>query len=205
VVDSGEPQTASSDEPAAPLPVSASPDEFLIVARALRAHGTQGEIACEIITEFPQRFKRTQRLFFSPPRAAGRMEPLAGVEPAPFAVEQARLAQHRGFPEVILKLTSIDDRDAAEALRGWLIQVPESEAWRLPRGRFYWRQIIGLRVVTTEGEEIGAVSEILETGANDVYVVKGPSGERLIPAVKQIVQEIAPERGEIVVALIPGM
>ena len=83
--------------------------------------------------------------------------------------------------------------------------MPEGEAWKLPRGRFYWHQIVGLRVVTTEGEEIGTVSEILETGANDVYVVKGSGGERLIPAIKQVVTEIAPERGEMVVSLIPGM
>jgi 16S rRNA processing protein RimM len=60
-------------------------------------------------------------------------------------------------------------------------------------------------VVTTEGEEIGTVAEILETGANDVYVVKGSGPERLIPAVKQFVIEIAPHRGEMVVSLLPGM
>ena len=65
--------------------------------------------------------------------------------------------------------------------------------------------IVGLRVVTAEGEAIGTVSEILETGANDVYVVKGAGGDRLIPAIKQVVTEIAPERGEMVVALLPGM
>ena len=97
------------------------------------------------------------------------------------------------------------DRDAADKLRGWLVQIPEREAWKLPRGRFYWHQILGLRVVTSEGEEIGTVAEILETGANDVYVVKGNGPERLIPAIKQVVQEIAPERGEIVVTLLPGM
>jgi 16S rRNA processing protein RimM len=102
-------------------------------------------------------------------------------------------------------LDGVPDRDAAEAIRGWLVQVPESEAWKLPRGRYYWHQIVGLRVVSTEGEEIGTVAEILETGANDVYVVKGEGGERLIPAVKQIVKKIAPDQGQIVVALIPGM
>ena len=112
---------------------------------------------------------------------------------------------HRGHPQVILGLEEITDLDAAEAIRGWLVQVPESEAWKLPRGRYYWHQIVGLRVVTTEGEALGTVSEILETGANDVYVVKGDGGERLIPAIKQVVKQIAPERGEIVVALIPGL
>ncbi|MCC7371334.1 MAG: 16S rRNA processing protein RimM [Chloroflexi bacterium] len=193
-------------EPAPGLPPSSADEVFLIVARVVRAHGTQGELACEIITEFPQRFRRTPRVYLSAPRGPGRMEPLAEVAPKPYDVTQARLAQHRGFPEVILKLEGLTDRDEADALRGWLVQVPESESWRLPRGRFYWHQIIGLRVVTAEGEPIGTVAEILETGANDVYVVKGATGgERLIPAVKQHVLEIAPERGEMVVSLIPGM
>ena len=181
------------------------PDAFLIVARVLRPHGAQGELACEIITEFPQRFRRTSRVFLTPARGPARLEPLAGAEPKPFAVTQARLVQHRGHPEVILTLEDVTDRDGAEALRGWLVQVPESESWKLPRGRFYWHQIIGLRVVTAEGEEIGTVTDILETGANDVYVVKADGRERLIPAIKQVVTEIAPERGEMVVSLIPGL
>jgi 16S rRNA processing protein RimM len=186
----------------------AHPDDFLIVARVLRAHGAQGEVACEIITEFPRRFGRTKRLFLSPPVGPGRVEPLGGVSPRPFDVTNARIAPRRGRAEVVLSLAGVADRDAAEALRGWLVQVPEREAWKLPRGRYYWHQIVGLRVVTTAGEEIGTVAEVLETGANDVYVVKavGVGGhERLIPAVKQVVKKIAPERGEMVVALLPGM
>lgn len=205
MVDSGETQAFVAGEDSGSPAAESLPEKYLIVARALRAHGVQGEIACEIITDFPQRFKRTKRLFLSPPRAPGHMEPLAGAEPKPFTVEQARLAQHRGFPEVLLKLEGVSNREGAEQFCGWLLQAPETEAWPLPRGRYYWSQIIGLRVVTSDGEEIGAVSEILETGANDVYVVKGPGGERLIPAVKQFVLEISPERGEIIVTLIPGM
>ena len=130
---------------------------------------------------------------------------MVGAASKAFAVTRARIATHRGHHEVILSLDQIADRDGAEAFRGWLVQVPETEAWKLPRGRYYWHQIVGLRVVTIEGELIGTVSEILETGANDVYVVKGDGGERLIPAIKQVVNEIAPERGEMVVTLIPGM
>jgi 16S rRNA processing protein RimM len=195
---------APIDASAAP-DAEAAPDAFLVVARVLRPHGTQGELSCEIVTEFPQRFRYTKRVFLSPPAGPGRGEPLDGATPRPYGVRRARVAPQRGQSELILSLEDVPDRDAAEALRGWIVQVPEREAWKLPRGRYYWHQIVGLRVVTAEGEEIGTVSEILETGANDVYVVKGSAGERLIPAVKQVVTEIAPERGEMVVALIPGL
>ena len=197
--------SASTEASAAPEGADDAPDAFLVVARVLRPHGTQGELACDIVTEFPQRFRRTKRVFLAPPAGPGRGEPLAGATPRPYGVNRARVAPHRGHSEVILSLDEVADRAAAEALRGWLVQVPENEAWKLPRGRYYWHQIVGLRVVTAGGEEIGTVSEILETGANDVYVVKGSGGERLIPAIKQVVTEIAPERGEMVVSLIPGL
>jgi 16S rRNA processing protein RimM len=180
-------------------------DAFLIVARVLRAHGVNGELACEIVTEFPERFRSTKRVFVTPPASPGSGEPLARATPQPMAVTRARLAPHRGHAEVIFQLADVSDRDEAEKLRGWLVQVPTSEAWKLPRGRYYWHQIVGLRVVTTDGEEIGTVTEILETGANDVYVVKSGGKERLIPAIKQVIQKIAPDQGEMVVTLLPGM
>jgi 16S rRNA processing protein RimM len=201
----GAPAEAVPDTGHVSADTAASSDAMLVVARVLRAHGTQGELSCEIVTEFPQRFRRTRRVFLTPPAGPGRGEPMAGAASKPFAVTRARIAAHRGHDEVILSLDQLADRDGAEAYRGWLVQVPETEAWKLPRGRYYWHQIVGLRVVTSEGEQIGTVSEILETGANDVYLVKGDGGERLIPAIKQVVNEIAPERGEMVVTLIPGM
>jgi 16S rRNA processing protein RimM len=199
--------THESDGPASVESDSDRPgaDEYLIVARVLRPHGTRGEISCEIITEFPERFRRTKRVFLTPPSGSNWLEPLDGATPQPYAVAQARLMQHRGHAEVVLSLETVADRDAADALRGFLVQVPKSEAWKLPRGRFYWHQIVGLRVVTTDGEEIGTVADILETGANDVYVVKGGGQERLIPAIKHVVKSIAPERGEMVVSLLPGL
>jgi 16S rRNA processing protein RimM len=184
---------------------SEASDAYLIIARILRPHGVQGELSCEIVTEFPERFERTKRVFLTPPSVPGSSDPRAGETPRAYSVHRARLGQHRGHGEVIMQLEDVADRDAAESLRGWLVQVPEREAWKLPRGRYYWHQIVGLRVVTTDGEEIGTVAEILETGANDVYVVKGSGQERLIPAIKQVIKKIAPERGELVVELIPGM
>ncbi len=99
----------------------------------------------------------------------------------------------------------VADREAAEALRGWLVQVPEDEAWKLPKGQYYWHQIIGLAVVTRDGRRLGTVADILETGANDVYVVRREGADLLLPAIKDVVKEISPERGEMVVELLPGM
>src|SRR6266540_1736197 len=171
-------------------------DSFLTVARVVRPHGTAGELACEIITEFPQRFRKTATLYIATEGA---------LFPRPYPVQRARLVRRGAGTQLLLKLEGVDDRDGAEALRGALVQVAESEAWKLPPGRFYWHQIIGLRAVTTEGDELGRVAEILETGANDVYVVQSERGELLVPAIKEVIKRISPEDGMMVVKLMPGM
>lgn len=176
-----------------------APDGFLLVARIIRVHGTTGELACEIVTEFPQRFRQTRSLYLRAEQVPD------GETPRPHTVRQARLVRRGQGQQLLLQLEGIEGREAAEVLRGYLVLVPEGEAWKLPSGRFYWHQIVGLRVVTADGRKLGTVKEILETGANDVYVVEGPSGELLLPAIKDVVKEIAPDRGEMVVELLPGM
>ena len=181
---------------------------FLIVARVVCAHGTTGELSCEIVTEFPRRFRRTKTVYLGPEQgrpAPSKSDPGPSETPRPYAVQQARVAPRGHGQQLLLKVEGIDDREAAERLRGVAVQVPESEAWQLPRGRFYWHQIVGLRVVTVDGRELGMVKEILETGANDVYVVQTEQGELLLPAIKDVVKEIAPERGVMLVELLPGM
>jgi 16S rRNA processing protein RimM len=147
-----------------------------------------------VLTDFPRRFASTARVFLS---AGGP----SGTSRQAFTVQRARLQGHF----VLLKLEGLDTRDAAERWRNALVDVPAEERVPLPRGHYFWEDIIGLTVRTEDGEELGRVREILETGANDVYVVKGSGGERLIPAIKQVVTEIAPERGEMVVSLLPGL
>ncbi len=173
---------------------------FLTVARVVRVHGTGGELACEIVTEFPQRFRKTRTLYFAP---SG--ETTGGEPPVPRTIIAARIVPRGHGTQLILKVEGSDDRDAAAALRGALIQVPEAEARKLPRGRYYWHEIIGLCAQTVDGRELGTVKDILETGANDVYVVQTGHGELLIPAIKQVVKEIAPERGIMTIELLPGL
>ena len=191
---------------------------FLTVARVVRAHGIKGELSCEIVTDFPERFRKTTRVYLNPPpRRPGpvaREQPADGVpaateeattRPREYAVERARVVPHALGARLVLGLDAVNDREGADALRDWLVQVPEDEAWTLPEGRYYWHQIVGLAVVTTDGRRLGSVVEILETGANDVYVVKREGEDLLLPAIKDVVKEIAPERGEMVVELLPGM
>jgi 16S rRNA processing protein RimM len=120
--------------------------------------------------------------------------------PAWFSIEAVRA--HKG--QALLKLLGVDDANAAETLRGYLLLVPIEQARKLPRGAYYLYQIEGLEVYTTGGELVGKIDEVLSMAANDVYVVRGPgvedpTGELLVPAVKEIVKKIDVEGGRVVI------
>jgi 16S rRNA processing protein RimM len=97
---------------------------------------------------------------------------------------------------VVARLKGFDDRDQAAALIGGDIAVGMSQLPPTTENEYYWAQLEGLRVVTLNGEELGSVSHLFETGANDVMVVKGER-ERLIPFSKVFVQRVDLESGEI--------
>jgi 16S rRNA processing protein RimM len=106
----------------------------------------------------------------------------------------------------LLHVEACSDREAAEAFRGAEVRLRLEEAAPLPEGRFYRWQVIGLQVVTEEGRALGVVREILETGANDVYIVAPESGrELLLPAITSVVRQIDLEGGKMVVRLMPGL
>ncbi len=106
---------------------------------------------------------------------------------------------------VYLKLTGVDNRQAASALRGHLLTVPESDLEPLPEGEYYRFQIVGLDVQSAAGGSLGRVVEILTTGAHDVYIVQGERGEILLPATDEIIKEIDLERGRMVIEEMPGL
>ena len=96
-------------------------------------------------------------------------------------------------------------RVEAERLRAWEVQIPTEEAMPLPPGQYYTYQIEGLAVYTEDGEHLGTVEEVLFTGGNAVHVTRGPRGEVLIPALKDVVLEVNVEAGRMVVRLPPGL
>ncbi len=161
---------------------------YLVVARIVSPQGNRGEVKAEIVTDYPDRFASTTAVYI-------------GLEHRRYELERFRFQDGA----VVLKLRGVDTMDDAAKLRGALVEVPEEEAVKLPPDSYFWHQIIGLRVFTVEGELLGKIDEILETGANDVYVVHGPKGELLIPAIKQVVKEVKPESGTMTVELMPEL
>ncbi len=105
---------------------------------------------------------------------------------------------------ILLRLEGLARRSDVEDTRGALLEVAEGDLVREPDAHLVY-EIVGLEVVTEEGRSLGKVSEVLSTGANDVYVVKGPSGETLIPAIASVVQVIDVAGGMLRITNQPGL
>jgi 16S rRNA processing protein RimM len=158
------------------------------------AHGVRGELKVQILTVDARRFGLLEQVFIG----------LEDEEPVAWLLEGYRL--HMG--RVLLKLRGCDDRTAAAAMRGYLVQVPREEAIPLEEGEYFEHQILGLEVWTAAGELLGEVVDILYTAANEVYVVQGPNlgrRELLIPAIEDVVLEVDLEAGRLVVELLEGL
>lgn len=174
---------------------SASEPVFLVLGRILRPHGVRGELRVEVITDYPERIADLETVF-------------TGSNPydktTATAQHIANVRRHRNYLLVVLE--DVTTRDDAELYRGQLLMVALEDAVPLEEDEYYTFQILGANVVSTTGEELGQVSEILRTGANDVFVLRGgPRGEVLIPDVPHVVVEVDIENQAITVDLIPGL
>jgi 16S rRNA processing protein RimM len=115
------------------------------------------------------------------------------------------VAVQAGRDFFILQLVGIDDRNAAERLRGCSVWMPSEKMRKLPEGEYYWRDIIGLQVLTEEDEILGRIESVFPTGGNDVYVCRGEDREILLPAIGDVVRKIDTDRGVMVVRLLKGL
>ena len=167
------------------------------MAEVVAAQGNQGEVKI-IPTQISERFSNMKevRLF-----APHEDEPVL-LEP----IEACRFHKET----VILKLKGIDSISEAEKLQKMQIKVQVNELMPVPPDRYYIFQIIGLKCATADGVELGQVTDVLQTGANDVYVVRPNPGitklqEILIPVIDEVVLEINVEKGHILVNLLDGL
>ena len=102
---------------------------------------------------------------------------------------------HRQGPGIVVRLEGIEDRDAAANRIGRKIYIPASELPPLENGEYFWADLAGLEVVNLNGDPLGVVDHLFETGANDVMVIAGSAGEVLAPFVPDVVREVDLERG----------
>lgn len=169
------------------------PDGYIAVGHIVGVHGLRGEVKVELYTDFPERF------------APGEML-LLGVDLA--EVELVGVRPHK--QNLLMQFDGVADRTAAERLRNLWLFVPEADAAELEEGVYWIHDIIGLRVVEENSHELGVITDVLATGANDVYVVRrnaghSPAQELLLPAIPDVVRTVDLAQGVMTVHLLPGL
>ncbi len=189
------PAPGSSESPPGP-----SAEGLVAVARILGPHGRDGGVRVKATSDVPGRFDVGQSLMASRDGVAV----LPGKDQT-YRIAASRSVGRKGSDELILWFAGFRDRGQAQRLAGLWLCVPQSQVPSAQEGEYFHYQLIGLRVRTVEGEDLGELAEILEAGSNDVYVVTGPDGEILIPALAKVVREIDIAGGLMVVDLPKGL
>lgn len=151
------------------------------VGQVAGAYGVEGAVKVIPLTDFEDRFN------------AGASMLLEGAERE---VEWSR----PGHPGLVVKFRGIDNRTIADLFRGHYLEIPETSARPLAKGKFYHHQVVGLTVLTSSGQKLGVIAEILERPANDVWVSRDGTVEHLIPATKDAVVQVDVDAGRVVVA-----
>lgn len=163
--------------------------EHLVIGRILAPHGFDGACRMDILTDYPERLSALRRVY-------------VGDEPRARRLTRAQLHP----PYALIWLAGVTDDIAAGALRGALVRIDHDQAAPLAEGEYYHWQLIGARVVDEAGAPLGILIEIIQTGANDVYVLRTPAGgELLLPAIEDVVRHVDTEQGVITARLLPGL
>lgn len=162
--------------------------EKIKIGRIVNAVALRGEVKVYNYAGYRERYEELARII---------------VDDTPYEIEKVRYQQHM----VILKLSGVNDRSAAEAMKNRDVFITEDDLRELPENTFYIRDLIGLSVIDDDTEAvIGTIKDVLQPSSQDIYVVKRPAGsDVMIPAVSQFVRRVSIEEGFVRVHLIEGM
>lgn len=163
---------------------------YFVIGQIVGVHGIRGEVKVTVMTDYPERYRPGARVYLGTERDC-----------APTEIQTAR--PHKGV--MLVKLSTVPDRTLAETLQGQYLLIPAAQAMPLAEHEYYAHDLIGLAVETASGEALGRLTEILYTGANDVYVVAGPGGEVLLPALREVIVGVDLAAGKMTVVLPEGL
>jgi len=162
---------------------------YLVIGYLRRPHGVSGEINMDIHTDFPERIKSGKKV-------------LIGEKHQPLTLDTVR-PHGNGL---LVSLRGVDTPEEAGKYRNQWVYIKASEVPPLPEGRHYKYELIGLDVVEENGTPLGKLVEILETGANDVYIVRDDSGrEILLPAIPAVILNLDMDQHVLKVHLLEGL
>ena len=165
--------------------------EYLQIGKIVNTHGVRGEVRLIPLTDDPRRFDDLEWVFVEKESTMVK-----------YSINEVKYTKG----SVILKLSGIDTIEAADALRGCYILVDRSNAVKLPKDSYFICDILGSTVADEKDEVLGQLVDVLQTGSNDVYVIKNDAGkELLLPALKSVVRGISLEQKRIDVTVPKGL
>lgn len=164
--------------------------DLVAIAKLVKSRGLRGEMVGDVLTDFPERFETTKKVFAV---CDGKISELE--------IEKFWFQNNR----IVLKFVDFDSIETAETLRGCEICVPETEAVELEADEFFDWQLEGCAVETVDGETLGTVKELMRTGATEILVVAGAEKEYLIPFAGKICTEVDVENKRIKVDAPEGL
>ena len=153
-------------------------------------HGVRGEVKVFPTTDDASRFKKLKKVLLD-----------TGKEDVELEITSVKFFKNM----VILKFKGIDDMDTANKYRQKSLYVTRENAVKLKKNEYFIADLIGIAVTSDEGEELGTIEDVLQTGANDVYVIQKDGEEILLPAIKDCIKEVDIEAGTMTVHLLPGL
>lgn len=165
--------------------------DYFVIGDIVNTQGIKGEVRVIPCVDDVTRFELLDRVYLD---KKGKI--------TEYQVENIRY--HKQF--VLLKLIGVNDMTAAEALKGSVVKITEDMAIPCAEDEYYLKDLYDMTVVTDDGEELGIITDVLFTGANDVYVVTPKKGrDILIPAIKQVILDVDIENGKMTVKLLEGL
>jgi len=161
----------------------------LVIGKLRHPHGVRGEILMEVITDFPERLKVGSQVFVG---ADYRPERIRTIRP-----------HAKGL---LISFEAYQSPESVGLLRNQFVFTSSKDLPPLPEGEYYHHQLIGMRVLSDQSQELGYLAEILSTPANDVYLIRHSDGtELLLPAIESVILKVDLNQREILVHLLPGI
>jgi 16S rRNA processing protein RimM len=165
---------------------------WIEIGQIIKSHGLAGRVKALSYLESNRLLPSLQEARIGPNRDSAKRYPIENV-------------RSEGRTHFSLTIEGIEDRNAADALRGLSIFLPYDSLETLSEGEYYWEDLIGLAVVTEDGKPLGQIESIFPTGSNDVYVCKEGGREILLPAIAEVIRSVDIQAGTVVVRLLKGM
>ncbi len=157
---------------------------YILIGQVLRPQGIRGQVKVRPDTDDPGRFEELETVYIK-----------KGSQYERVSVEDVSVREDG----VYLRLNGAENRDEAEKQRDWMLYVDRAHARELAENETFICDLIGCRVMDLKGTELGKVTDVLQPGGNDVYVIKTPKGNMLLPALRHVIPAVDVENGIVTV------